>query len=136
MRTLRRLGLLVVGLYFFFGGVGHFVLTPLFEKIVPPYVPWPVWTVYITGALEILGAVGLCSPRWRQAAGYGLMALTICVTPANVYMWRNPELFPTIDPALLFWRLPVQGLLLALIWWTTQGAMIASKSRTSGQERP
>jgi uncharacterized membrane protein len=42
------------------------------------------------------------------------------VTPANIYMWMNPQLFPTISETLLTVRLFVQVLLLACIWWSTR----------------
>jgi uncharacterized membrane protein len=49
-------------------------------------------------------------------AGIGLFLLTIAVTPANVYMWLRADLFPQVAPSLLFWRLPLQLVLLAIIW--------------------
>ena len=126
MRILKYLGLALVFLYFFGGGVSHFTATAMFERIVPPYIPLPREVVYLTGVLELLGAIAICLPQWRRTAGLGLMALTVCVTPANVYMWMNPGLFPTMSPTLLFWRLPLQVLLLALIWWSTQAAGAAT----------
>ena len=120
MRILKYFGLALVFVYFFGGGVGHFTATAMFERMVPPYIPLPREVVYLTGVLELLGAIGICLPQWRQKAGLGLMALTVCVTPANVYMWLNPSHFPTMSPTMLFWRLPLQLLLLALIWWATQ----------------
>ena len=113
-------GLALVVVYFFGGGIAHFLSTEMFVRIVPPYIPFPRAVVYVSGVFELLGAVGICIPRWRQRAGNGLIALTLCVTPANVYMWMNPQLFPTMREALLFWRLPMQVVLLALIWWSTR----------------
>ena len=113
-------GLALVVVYFFGGGIAHFLSTEMFVRIVPPYIPFPRAMVYVSGVFELLGAVGICIPRWRQRAGNGLIALTLCVTPANVYMWMNPQLFPTMSEALLFWRLPMQVVLLALIWWSTR----------------
>ena len=113
-------GLALVFVYFFGGGIAHFLSTEMFVRIVPPYIPFPRAVVYVSGVFELLGAVGICIPRWRQRAGNGLIALTLCVTPANVYMWMNPQLFPTMSEALLFWRLPMQVVLLALIWWSTR----------------
>ena len=120
MKTLRYVGLAIVILWFGYGGIAHFTSTPFFVRIVPPYVPLPVAVVYISGALELLGAIGICIPRYRQWAGNGLFLLTIAVTPANVYMWMNPQLFSTISVTLLTVRLFIQVLLLACIWWSTR----------------
>ena len=88
-------------------------------RIVPAWIPWPRETVYVSGVLELLGAAGLLWARSRRAAGWGLFALTIAVTPANVYMLQHTELFPSVPYWALLLRLPLQVALLALIVWST-----------------
>ena len=39
--------------------------------------------------------------RTRRAAGIGLFALTVAVTPANLCMWFNPALFPQVTEVVL-----------------------------------
>ena len=119
-RIMKYAGLVLVSLFFVVGGQAHFTATGFFVKIVPPYVPLPLLMVYVTGVLELIGAVAIWVPAWRSWAGIGLAALTVCVTPANIYMWQNPELFPDISPAFLGWRLVAQVVLLAIIWWSTR----------------
>ena len=116
----KRFGLLVVFVWFLAGGVGHFLNTAFFVQIVPPYVPWPLAAVYVSGAFELLGAFGILVPRLRQTAGNGLFALTIAVTPANVYMWQHPDLFPGVSPNALSMRLILQVMLLVCIWVSTR----------------
>ncbi len=117
---LRKIGLGIVFGWFFFGGIGHFLMTDFFVSIVPPYVPWPVAAVYVSAVLEILGAIGVLIPATRQWAGYGLILLTLAVTPANLHMWLNPELFPEFSYAMLSVRLVIQVLLLVCIAWSTR----------------
>ncbi|MEM7097836.1 MAG: hypothetical protein AAF541_06205 [Pseudomonadota bacterium] len=119
-------GLAIVFVWFMFGGIGHFTNADFFVAIMPPYLPWHLEIVYVSGALEILFAATLLVPRYRQLAGNLLIALTIAVTPVNIHMWRNPELFPDVSPAFLSIRLVVQVLLLALIWWSTRDARWAA----------
>jgi len=114
----RRAGLGFVFLWFFIGGIAHFAATDLEVRIVPPYVPSPRLTVLVTGVFELLGAAGLLLHATRRAAGWGLFALTIAVTPANVYMLQHADAFG-IPYWLLLLRLPVQVALLALIAWST-----------------
>jgi uncharacterized membrane protein len=115
---LKRIGLVLVFLWFLFGGVAHFSLTEVEMRIVPPAIPWPRAAVLISGVFELLGAVGILIPRTRRAAGIGLFLLTIAVTPANVYMLQHGELFNVPRWALIV-RLPFQVVLLALILWST-----------------
>lgn len=116
----RSVGLTLIFLWFAIGGVGHFVMLDAFASIIPPGLPWPEAAVLISGFFELLGAAGILMPRFRALAGWGLVVLTICVTPANVYMWLHPELFPQVPEWLLFWRLPFQVFLLFCIVASTQ----------------
>jgi uncharacterized membrane protein len=117
---IRYLGLAFVFVWFFAGGIGHFALTDYFLRIVPPYVPFPLAAVYVSGVFELIGAMAILMPRTRALAGIGLIVLTICVTPANIYMWMHPQLFRGISETLLGARLFIQVLLIACIWWATQ----------------
>lgn len=109
-----------VTIWFVVGGVMHFANPEPFLRIMPPYVPFHLASVYISGAFELLGAISLWIKPVRSLAGYGLVALTIAVTPANVYMYQHAELFPHIPEWLLIVRFPVQALLIWLIWWCSR----------------
>lgn len=122
MSRLRRAGLAFVFLWFFFGGLAHFFFTETEMRIVPPWVPWPRAVVLASGVFELLGAAGLLWRRTRRAAGWGLFALTIAVTPANVYMLQQAEQFAAAPYWALVLRLPLQVALLALIVWSTAPA--------------
>jgi uncharacterized membrane protein len=113
----KRAGLAVVFLWFLIGGIAHFTATQLEMTIVPSYIPWPRAAVLVSGVFELLGAGGLLYQPTRRAAGVGLFALTIAVTPAHIYMLQRPELFAVPYWALIL-RLPLQAALLALIAWS------------------
>lgn len=112
---LDRICLIFVVAWFLFGGAGHFISADFFVGIVPPYIPRPEWVVAVSGVFELLGAASLLYRLTRRAAAIGLFLLTLAVTPANVYMWQNPQLFPLFPPVLLGVRLLVQVVLLAAI---------------------
>lgn len=118
MNRARLAGLVFVFLWFLIGGLAHFLATNQEMRIVPPYVLWPRAAVLATGVFELLGAVGMLWRPLRRAAGLGLLALTVLVTPANVYMLQRPELFDVPYWALVL-RLPLQAALLALIAWSS-----------------
>jgi uncharacterized membrane protein len=91
-----------------------------------PYIPWPRAAVLVSGGCELLGAVGLLWRPTRRAAGVGLFALTLAVTPVHIYMLQWPELFDVPYWALLL-RLPLQAALLALIAWTVANSSEAGR---------
>jgi uncharacterized membrane protein len=115
-RRWQRHALWFVFLWFFLGGIAHFVFADLEARIVPPQIPHVHDVVLASGLLELLGAFGLALPWTRRAAGWGLFLLTLAVTPANIYMLQVHEQFPV--PLWLLWlRLPLQVVLLWLILW-------------------
>ena len=118
-RGRRSIGIALVFLWFFVGGAAHFIYTDAEMQIVPPWLPQHRWIVLISGGFELAGALGLLARQTRRPAGLGLILLTLAVTPANIYMWQNPELFPDIPTWALALRLPLQGALIACIWWST-----------------
>ena len=118
--TAKKCVLTLVFLWFTVGGIAHFLAPDFFLKIIPHTLPYRLEAVYISGFFELLGAAALLIAALRRPAGIGLIALTVAVTPANVYMWANPGLFPAIPEVLLALRLVLQVALLAAIWWSTQ----------------
>lgn len=113
-------GRLFVFAWFFIGGISHFVITDFYLRIMPPYIPFHLACIYISGVCELIGAVGIWIKPYRSLAGYGLMLLTAVVTLANVEMYQHAEMFPTIPLWVLIIRFPTQVLLLWIIWSSTR----------------
>lgn len=104
--------------FFVFAGTMHFVKTSAYASIVPPSFGHPVFWVYLSGACEIAGGLGVLLKPWRLLAGYGLIALLVAVFPANIYMATHAALFHELAPAFVLWlRLPLQMVLIAWVWW-------------------
>lgn len=120
--TFRSVGRGVLALGFIGAGFLHFLRPAVYAQIVPPALPWPLALVYVSGAAEIAGGLGVLVPRLRRAAGWGLVALLIAVFPANVAMALGTVHIAGLDvPPLLLWlRLPLQGLLIAWVIWCTR----------------
>ncbi|CAN5563559.1 hypothetical protein BH10ACI4_BH10ACI4_14040 [soil metagenome] len=93
---MRNLGVLLFALLFIVAGPLHFLMPAVYLKIMPPYLPHPLALIYISGAAEFLGGVGLLIPMTRRAAAWGLVALLIAVWPANLYMATAHLPFPGI----------------------------------------
>lgn len=89
-----------------------------YEKLIPPYLPAPSVLVVLSGLAEIAGGIGLLLPRFRQAAGVGLILLLVAVFPANVEMLRLAIVRggSVWAEAALWVRLPLQALLILCVW--------------------
>jgi len=80
-RRLCRIGLATL---YGIAGILHIVIPNPFLQIMPPWVPDPRQLIFITGACEVAGAIGLLIPAFRRYAGVGLALYAICVFPANI----------------------------------------------------
>ena len=119
----------LLSVVFIAAGTLHFLRPETYEQIMPGYLPAHRELVLGSGAAEIAGGVGVAFARTRPAAGIWLIALLVLVFPANVNMAVNSERFASIAPALLWARLPLQGL---LIWWALRATRpAAAEARTA-----
>jgi uncharacterized membrane protein len=109
-----RVGL---SLFFIFTSIGHFISTEAMAAMLPPSVPYRIELIYLTGVLELLGAIGVWIPRLMRLTGLLLILMLIGVLPANIYSAVNRVEFGGhgVGPAYLIVRLPFQ---LFVIWWT------------------
>lgn len=109
---------IVLAALFAFAGTMHFIIPDQYMRIMPPWLPLHRELVYLSGALEIAGGMGLLVPRTRRAAGMGLILLLIAVWPANLQMLLDARSAGASAGAqtLLLLRLPLQLVLIAWVW--------------------
>ncbi len=117
----RRIALLALALMFVVAGALHFTSPEFYVSIMPPYLPWHLELVYLSGVLEILGGLGLLVAPIRRVTGYALIALLAAVYLTNIHMALNPGDFAHLASRwALYLRLPVQFVFVAWVWWGTQ----------------
>lgn len=112
-------------------GVLHFVKPEPFLAIMPPFIPFHLAMVLVSGAAEIALGLALAPQRTRRWASFGLMALYVAVFPANLYM-AIAGVSPTGEPipAWVAWgRLPLQPLLILLAWWVGRDGLQLATGR-------
>ncbi|MFH5805685.1 hypothetical protein [Alienimonas sp. DA493] len=111
-------------------GLNHFFNPHIYLPLVPPILPGPgVWNL-VAGAAEILGGVGLLVPRLRTAARWGLIAMLIGYLWVHIEMVVNPHRtdLGRATPTWALWaRLPLQGVLIAWVWWVGREAPRADR---------
>jgi uncharacterized membrane protein len=110
----------LLALLFLVAGVLHFgALRKDFAAIVPPPLPKDE-TVLLSGVLEILGGIGLLVPSTCRLTAISLILFLIAVFPANVYGRLAGVRFRGQPHPPLSIRLPLQVLLIVLLWWSTR----------------
>lgn len=109
-----RVGL---SLFFLFTSIGHFIKTEEMAEMLPPSVPHRAGLIYLTGILELLGAIAVWIPRLTRLTGFLLVLMLVGILPANIYSALNRVDFGGhgAGPVYLLVRIPFQ---IFVIWWT------------------
>lgn len=120
----------LLAIFFVLAGINHFVNSAFYLRIMPPYLPWHLFLVNLSGLCEIGWGLLLLVPKFENLAGWGLIALLVAVFPANIHMAVNSQLFPEFSPTLLWLRLPLQFVLIAWAYWYIKPAIELSNEPT------
>lgn len=114
----------------FFTAASHFTgMKHDFVAMIPEPLPRGLWVIYLTGVLEILGAVGLLIPRCRRVAAICLILLLVAMFPANVNAALNGIPLRGRAPTSLWLRVPMQVLFIWMIWWTSIKADAGARTK-------
>jgi uncharacterized membrane protein len=111
------------GIIFVLAGINHFLNPDFYLRIMPTYLPWHLFLVYLSGVFEIVLGALLLIPKFSRLAAWGLIALLIAIFPANIYMAINTEMFPEFNPLLIWLRLPLQFLLIVWAFWLIKSSV-------------
>jgi uncharacterized membrane protein len=98
---------------FISAGIGHFVATDFFLKIMPPYLPLHLPILLVSGVIEIILGILLLVPKQSRLAAWGIIAPLIAVFPANIHVYQHQELLP-LPSIIHLLRLPLQAVL--ILW--------------------
>ena len=119
-KNIRLFSIVIMSIFYISVGVNHFIIPEWFLQIVPPYLPYKLELVYISGFLEILLGVMLLIPATRFYAAWGLILLLIAVYPANIYLAQTNGAVMNTTPLVAWGRLPFQFVFIALAYWPTK----------------
>ncbi len=105
-------------------GILHFAQHATFERLMPPYLPWPAELVALSGVIEGGLGVLLLVPATRRPAAWALILTLIAIFPANLYGATSAGTDQPAMPGIPLWaawlRLPLQLVLIAWAYWYTR----------------
>ena len=113
----KVISVFVMGIFYVIVGVKHFQDPSWFVQIIPPILPYKYELVYISGFFEVLLGILLMIQRFQSIAAKGLIALLICVYPANIYLAQTNGVAMGISPLIAWGRLPFQFVFIGLAYW-------------------
>ena len=119
LKKTKILSIYILALFYIIVGFKHFTNVDFFLVIVPPYLPFPEFIVYLSGVFEIVLGFLIIPNKSRKYAAFGLILLLIAVFPANIYLY-NSEIAQNlygIDKKDALIRLPFQIPLIIISYW-------------------
>ena len=81
----------IMAIFYINVGIGHFINPDFFLVIVPDYLPYHLFLVYISGLFEIIFGASLLFKKSRKFGAIGLIFLLILVFPANIFLFQSLE---------------------------------------------
>ena len=118
--TFKEVTVYVLSLFYIYVGIKHFIDPYWFVQIMPPYLPYHLELVYLSGFFEVFLGFLLLFSKSRKYAAYGVILLLIAVYPANIYLAFNdlPQKALDISSFAASWiRLPIQFILIGVAFW-------------------
>ena len=111
--------IIISSIFYVIVGIKHFIEPDFFLPIVPPYLPYHLELVYISGVFEILFGSMILIPKYRYWGSIGLILLLIVVFPANIFLYQSKEAQEALGASqeIAAWRLPIQGILILVAYW-------------------
>lgn len=79
LRLLRAIGPFVTGAFFLLGGIQHFMFAAFVQRLVPRFIPAPLFWTYFAGVALIAAGIGFYVPPLRR--------VTAVCAAAMVFSW-------------------------------------------------
>ena len=119
MKKIKTLTIYILGIFYLNVGITHFTNPDFFLVIMPPYLHYQEFFVYLSGIFEILFGLMIIFKKTRFYGAWGIFFLLIAVFPANIYLYSSYEAqeILSITKEGSFIRLFYQIPLLILSYW-------------------
>lgn len=84
-------------------GVLHFLAPDLFLVAMPPYIPFHLEIIYLTGLVEIILSLCLVIKKTRRYAGFVSSMYFFLILPAHIHVSINEIPMFGISSPLILW---------------------------------
>lgn len=114
----KRPFITVLGAFFSFAGLYHFINPDFYLGLIPDYLPQPLALNYGVGILELVLGILVLIPSYRKIGGYGIVLLLLLLIPSHIFFIQTGSCVPNglcvpkwiswgrlilIHPLLVYW---------------------------------
>jgi len=104
---------LMAGLYIL-AGTMHFVRPKMYLRIMPRFLPYHKFLVFLSGVIEIVLGIGICFEPTRKLSSFGIVLMLAAFLPVHFYMLSGKKASAGIPKWILILRIPLQ---FVLMYW-------------------
>jgi uncharacterized membrane protein len=102
-------------------GIAHFVFVKGFLLMLPDFIPCKPESIYFTGVVELIAAIGLLLSKYKTITGWLLIVFLVLIIPSNIYaaikhVNLENATFDGNGPGYLWFRIPLQIFFIAWIY--------------------
>ncbi len=94
-------------------GLNHFRIPEFYLQMMPPYLPAPLFLIYLSGFIEVGFGILLFFKKTRKITAYGIILMLLAFMPAHVYMYQQGGAQFQVPDFVLLIRIPFQFVLMA-----------------------
>jgi uncharacterized membrane protein len=120
---LKKISLVVLIAGYLLAGINHFYNPASYYRIIPSYLPFPMFLNVLAGFFEILFALMLIRPETRKVACWCIILMLAAFLPVHITMIADAPLKLgnlLVTPAIAWIRLLLQPVLMLWAWWHTK----------------
>lgn len=112
-QNIIRASLFLMATIYILAGLNHFRIPNFYLQMIPPYLPQPLFLIYLSGVIEIVFGVLLFFKKTRRLAAIGIILMLMAFMPAHLYMYQLGGAQFNVSDFILLIRIPFQFVLMA-----------------------
>ena len=117
---MKKISLYLMAVIYILAGLNHFRIPDFYLQMMPPYLPEPLFLIYLSGIIEVLFGVLLFFQKTRKFAAFGIILMLIAFFSVHIYMYQQGGAQFQVPDFILLIRMPFQFVLIAWAYLYTK----------------
>ena len=128
-RAIKMFFKILLGAFFIFGGINHFLRPDFYNSLMPDYIPAHAFMVQLSGVTEIIAGIMLLIPRTSRWGAWFIIAHLVVFFTVHFWMIQHAEDRYSDVPLWGLWlRIVIQVLFIVWAsWFVNDGKVVASR---------